>query len=202
MDAEVKSTLLRNEKARQRHPFSLYQTDEERMELVNEFYSQLEKCNVVLISVVIDKKQIIPCSRLANQQELHNKAWELLCERVESFMNERHPKHKAILITDDTDKQKNLQTTRAHVNLYKHGASSGLSLRHIVEMPLFVSSATCVGVQLADLCCYNVYRRFKDDNPDYEFFKRIEPFFYNSDNTDPNKKDGLKVFPSAGEAAR
>ena len=60
VDAEVKSTLLRNEKARQRHPFSLYQTDEERMELVNEFYSQLEKCNVVLISIVIDKKQIIP----------------------------------------------------------------------------------------------------------------------------------------------
>ncbi len=202
VDVEVKSTLLRNEKARRCHPFSLYQTDEERMGLVNEFYSQLEKCNVVLISVVMDKKQIIPGSRLANQQELHNKAWELLCERVESFMKERHPKHKAILITDDTDKQKNLQTTRAHVNLYQNGASSGLSLRHIIEMPMFVSSATCVGVQLADLCCYNVYRRFKDDNPNYEFFKRIEPFFYNSDNTEPNKKDGLKVFPSTGDAAR
>ena len=194
-DAEVKSTLLRNEKARQNHPFSLYQTEDERMGLVNEFYGQLEKSNVVLISVVIDKKCIVPDSKLADQQELHNKAWELLCERVESFMKECHSKHKAILVTDDTDKQKNLQTTRAHVNLYRKGASSGLTLKHIIEMPMFVSSATCVGVQLADLCCY-VYRRFKDNNPNYPFFKRIEPFFYNSRNTAPEKKDGLKVFPS------
>ena len=193
-DAEVKSTLLRNAKARQNHPFSLYQTDEERMELVNEFYSQLEKCNVVLISVVIDKKFIVPDSWMAKQQEMHNKAWELLCERIESFMKEYHPRNKAILVTDDVDKQKNLQTTRAHVNLYRKGASSGLTLRHIIEMPMFVSSATCVGVQLADLCCYNVYRRFKDNNPNYEFFKRIDRFFYNSRNTAPEKKDGLKVF--------
>ena len=200
-DTEVKSTLLRNEKARRTHPFSLYQTDEERMGLVKEFYSQLEKCNVVLVSVVIDKKYIVPDSKMADQQELHNKAWELLCERVESFMKECHPKHKAILVTDDTDKQKNLQTTRAHVNLYRNGASSGLTLKHIIEMPMFVSSATCVGVQLADLCCYNVYRRFKDNNPNYEFFKRIEPYFYNSDNTAPEKKDGLKVFPPSSEFA-
>ncbi len=66
---------------------------------------------------------------------------------------------------------------------------------------MFVSSATCVGVQLADLCCYNVYRRFKDNNPDYAFFKRIEPFFYNSGNTAPEKKDGLKVFPPNSEFA-
>ena len=66
-DAEVKSTLLRNEKARQNHPFSLYQTEDERMGLVNEFYGQLEKNNVVLISVVIDKKCIVPASKLADQ---------------------------------------------------------------------------------------------------------------------------------------
>ena len=200
-DTEVKSTLLRNEKARQNHPFSLYQTDEERLCLVNGFYAQLEKCNAVLISVVIDKKFIMPNSWLANQQELHNKAWELLCERIEAFMKECHPKHKALLVTDDTDKKKNLQTTRAHVTLYRNGASSGLTLRHIIEMPMFVSSATCVGVQLADLCCYNVYRRFKDNNPNYEFFKRIEPFFYNSNNTAPQKKDGLKIFPPNSEFA-
>ena len=200
-DAEVKSTLLRNVKARERHPFSNYQTPEERMELVEEFYSQLKKCHAIIVSVVIDKKYIQPASRLADQQELHNKAWEMLCERIESYMKEFHDKHRAILVTDDTDKQKNLQTTRAHVNLYRNGATSGLILRHIIEMPMFVSSATCVGVQLADLCCYNVYRRFKDNNPEYEFFKRIEPFYYNSSNTVPSKKDGLKVFPSESEFA-
>ena len=110
----------------------------------------------MLISVDIDKKCIQPGSRLADQQELHNNAWKLLCERVESYMKECHPKHKAILVTDDPDKQKDLQTTRVHVNLYRNGASSGLTLKQIIEMPMFVRSATCVGVQLADLCCYNV----------------------------------------------
>ncbi len=200
-DTEVKSTLLRNNKAQERHPFSKWQTSEERMGLVNEFYSQLDKCHAVLISVVMDKKHILPSSRLVEQQALHDKAWELLCERIESYMKECHGKHKAILVTDDTDKQKNLQTTRAHVNLYRNGATSGLSLSHIIEMPMFVNSATCAGVQLADLCCYNVYRRFKFNDPNYDFFKRIEPYFYNSSNTDPQKIDGLKIFPPISEFA-
>ncbi len=201
-DTEVKSTLLRNHKARQTHLFSKYQTDEERLLLVDEFYSQLDKCKAVIISVVIDKKHITPDTKLAEQQELHNKAWELLCERIESFMKECHPKHKAILVTDDTDKQKNLQTTKAHVDLYWNRASSGLQLSHIIEMPMFVSSATCIGVQLADICCYNVYRRFKNNDSTYEFFTKIERYFYNSNNTDPNKLDGLKVFPPGSEFAK
>ena len=200
-DTEVKSTLLRNNKAQERHPFSKLQTTEERKELVDKFYSQLDNCHAVLISVVMDKKHIFPTSRLAEQQALHDKAWEMLCERIESYMKEYHTKHKAILVTDDTDKQKNLQTTRAHVNLYRNGATSGLALSHIIEMPMFVSSATCAGVQLADLCCYNVYRRFKVNDSNYDFFRRIEPYFYNSSNTDPKKKDGLKIFPPESEFA-
>lgn len=195
VDTEVKSTYLRNPKARQAHPFSKLQTEEERLALMELFYRQLEERKAVVISVVIDKKAIHPNSKLADQQALHNKAWELLCERVEFYMTEKHDKHKAILITDDVDKRKNQQTTIAHVELYRAGSTSKQKLRHIIEMPLFTSSATCVGVQLADLCCYNIYRRFKDDNPDYPFFKRIEPFFYNSGNTSQNKLDGLKIHP-------
>lgn len=65
-DAEVKSTLLRNAKARERHPFSHYQTPEERMALVEEFYSQLKKRHAIIVSVVIDKKYIQPEARLAD----------------------------------------------------------------------------------------------------------------------------------------
>lgn len=202
VDAEVKSTYLRNPNARSKHPFSQLQTDVERQTLMELFYVQLQERNAVLISVVIDKKAIRPDSKLACQQELHNKAWELLCERIEFYMKEKHDKHTAILITDDVDKKKNLQTTMAHVELYRSGATSGQMLRHIIEMPLFVSSAMCVGVQLADLCCYNIYRRFKDGNPNYPFFKKIEPFFYNSRNTQQNKLDGLKIYPSNSEFAK
>lgn len=42
----------------------------------------------------------------------------------------------------------------------------------------------------------NAQHRSISHNENYPFFKRIEPFFYNSRNTAPEKKDGLKVFPS------
>lgn len=195
IDAEVKSTYIRNCVAREKHPFSYYQTEAERQSLVDLFYRQLELRRATLVSVVIDKQRIKPKSKLHNQQELHNKAWELLCERIEHFMRECHDKHTAILITDDVSKQKNLQTTIAHVNLYRIGSTAGVKLKHIIEMPLFVSSATCVGVQLADLCAYNVYRRFTANDPDYPFFRKIEPYFYSSGRTPAQKTDGLKVFP-------
>lgn len=63
-------------------------------------------------------------------------------------MKEKHDKHTAMLITDDVDKQKNLQTTIAHIELYRSGATSGQMFHHIIEMPLFTSSATCVGYNL------------------------------------------------------
>ncbi|HIV09699.1 MAG TPA: DUF3800 domain-containing protein [Candidatus Spyradenecus faecavium] len=201
-DAEVKSTYLRNPKERDKHPFSKFQTDTERLKLSSMFYDQLKQCKAVLISAVIDKQAILPNSHLADQKAIHLKAWELLCERIERYMTEAHPKHKAILITDDTGKQRNLQTTTAQITFYERGATSGLHFKHIIEMPLFVRSETCEGVQLADLCCYNVYRRFSQDDPDYPFYKRIAPFFYNSDNTDKEKVDGLKIFPPTSPFAK
>ena len=201
VDTEVKSVYLRNPVARKNHPFSALQTDEERLRLTEQFYAMLTSCKAVIISVVIDKGAVVQGSSLADQGAIHLKAWELLCERIEFYMAEAHPKHKAILITDDTGTNRNRQTTVAQVRFYETGATSGQRFRHIVEMPLFVSSATCVGVQLAELCGYNVYRRFKHSDPDYPFYKRIVPFFYNSANTAKAKLDGLKIFPPNSEYA-
>ncbi|MGE4565612.1 MAG: DUF3800 domain-containing protein [Victivallaceae bacterium] len=198
-DTEVKSTYLRNPNARKNHPFSLFQTDFERKTLSDAFFEQIEEIKAIVIAVVIDKRYID--NRLSSQLELHNKAWELLCERIESFMQEKHDKHKAILITDDTGLQNNLAAAKHQSDLYRRGASSGLRMNHIIEMPLFVSSQTNAGVQLADICAYNIYRRFKDDLPEYDFFVRIRPFIYKSLNTAKGKLDGLKVFPNQSEFA-
>ena len=79
-DAEVKSTYLRNPKERDKHPFSKYQTDDERLAIATMFYEQLELCKAVIISAVIDKQAVLPNSHLADQKAIHLKAWELLCE--------------------------------------------------------------------------------------------------------------------------
>jgi hypothetical protein len=116
-------------------------------------------------------------------------------------MTESHQKHKAILITDDTGMQNNLATAKHQADLYRRGATSGLRMNHIIEMPLFVSSKTNAGIQLADICAYTIYRSYKDGNKNYEFFLRIKPYMYNSANTAKNKLDGLKVFPKKSEFA-
>ena len=42
---------------------------------------------------------------------------------------------------------------------------------------MFVDSQYNNFIQLTDLYAYNVNRAFKDDNPDYLFFKRLLPKF-------------------------
>ena len=43
---------------------------------------------------------------------------------------------------------------------------------------MFVRSELSAGVQLADLCSYNIYRAFKYGDLTYPFFQRIAPFIW------------------------
>ncbi|MFB3816423.1 MAG: DUF3800 domain-containing protein [Candidatus Methylomirabilales bacterium] len=45
-----------------------------------------------------------------------------------------------------------------HAFFQDTGTSSGLWLKHISEMPLFVRSELSNGIQLADLVSYNVWK--------------------------------------------
>ena len=65
-----------------------------------------------------------------------------------------------------------------HFDFQNDGTSSGLWLKHIVEMPMFTRSELSNGIQLADIIAYSIHRAFRDRNPEYEYFKRIEPFIY------------------------
>ena len=55
------------------------------------------------------------------------------------------------------------------------------------------------GVQLADLCCYNVYRAFRSRDFSYPYFAKLLPHIYRSNRTPADKLDGLKVFPDDSE---
>ena len=48
-------------------------------------------------------------------------------------------------------------------------------------------------VQLADLLAYNVYRAFRDEDPDYSYFRTILPKIYRR--RDTGTLAGLKVWP-------
>jgi hypothetical protein len=191
-NCEIKSNWVRIKREREKRPFLKYLTEEEITSLTDAYYKQLEHHKMVVISVVIDKRKL---HGFMDNAKLHRKAWELLCERVESFMAENHHKHKAMMITDDMSLQENKSLAVKHAKMMATETSAGVCFRHLIEMPHFVRSELSEGVQLADLCAYNVYRATGSNEPEYPFFQRIKPYFYNSSNTNGNKIDGLKIFP-------
>lgn len=191
---EVKSSWIRIPKRRAESKFLSSLTNEEIDNLVELYYEKIKDINAVCISVVIDKRKLYDHF---DQTKLHIKAWELLCERIENYMREYHNKHKAIIIADDVSPQENKAVAKSHALFIEKMTSANLPIRRIIEMPLFVRSELSEGVQLADLCAYNVYHSAIYNKPDYKFFKNILPYYYNSNNTDNKKLDGLKIFPDS-----
>jgi len=192
MDCEVKSTLLRNAKERAaRSPFLHALSDDQRTSLAELYYSQLAKHRMHLLSVVIDKRHLHPDT---SSHFLHLKAYEILLERIERLLGERYRKHKAIVVMDDSSRDLNRAVAMKHAQLLHRGGQRIL-FDHIGEYPFFTESSLSHGVQLADLCAYNVYRAFRNEDFSYPYFARLLPHYYNSRNTPANKLDGLKVFP-------
>lgn len=191
-DFEIKSTWIRIPKERSKHPFLSRLTDEEITDLVECYYSRLFDLPMWIFSVIVDKRYI---REYLDREKLHRKSWELLLERIEWFLREFHPKHRGVLVTDDTSRQLNLILAQKHQYLLSEGTSSGMKLNHIVEFPLFVRSELSNGIQLADLCSYNIYRAFKSNNLNYPFFKRIEHKIWRNPYRSSDKIEGLKIFP-------
>ena len=129
-----------------------------------------------------------------DEGKLHRKAWELLLERVEEFLNLDHSRHKGIMVVDDVSKEMNRSLAMKHAFFQQSGTTSGCKLRHIIEMPLFVRSVLSNGIQLADLVSYNIYRAFKSGDLAYPWFRRIAPYLWPGKST-TGIPSGLKIFP-------
>ena len=193
---EVKSVWLRHANLRQAEsPFLAALTPEDLTRLQACYYNQLAEHHMRVFSVVIDKRKLHPN---LDHHKLHQKTYELLLERIENYLAEYHPKHNGVIVMDDTDKTINRGLALKHAYFQRHG-NRNLFFRHILEYPFFTDSKLSNGVQLADLCGYNVYRAFKYQDFEYPFFQNLLPNFYVSHQTADGKLDGLKVFPDNSE---
>lgn len=197
-DAELKSEWLRIPRQREKHPLLSRLTEVEVASLADLFYSQLGYHRMTLFAVVIDKRYL---HAYIDAEKLHRKAYELLVERVEWFMRNEHRRHRAVFVVDDTNRQMNRSLAEKHSHFQREGTSSGQRIGHIVELPMFVESSLSNGVQLADLCAYNVYRVFRDGILGYEYFDRIRAYFYRSP-SDTAGSAGIKVFPPQSPLAQ
>ena len=201
-DCEIKSTWVRVPAEKARRPFLSSLTDEEITALVELYFRQLAYHHMRVFAVIVDKRHLLD---YMDAEKLHRKSWELLLELVERFMQTMHPKHQAVMVTDDVSRQMNRSLAMKHAYFQDQGTTSGLRLAHICEMPMFVRSELSNGVQLADLCAYNIYRAFKEGNLRYPFFEKIagqvwskaEPLRFGG-----QPFPGLTVFPDRSPLVR
>lgn len=111
-------------------------------------------------------------------------------------MAEYHPKHNALMVMDHTSSDLNRAVAMKHAYFQRAG-NQHVEFRHIVEYPFFTASELSNGVQLADLCAYNVYRTFKGRDFEYPYFARMLPHIYRRQAT--TRLDGLKVWPEGSD---
>lgn len=193
---EVKSTWLRVPKEPEAHSQFLHLlSDTQRVRLVGTYYRQILEQKMILFAVVVDKRKL---REHTTQEILHKKAYELLLERIEHYLAEYHPNHQGLIVIDDTQRQLNRAVALKHAFFQREG-NINVRFHHIVEYPFFTESTLSNGIQLADLCGYNVYRAFRNLDFNYSFFEALIPSIYNSKNTYLGKLDGLKVFPDDSE---
>ncbi len=198
-DVEIHSSIIRRESERLNNPFFKHVQMEELEFLLDAYYSAIQAHHMNCFAVIVDKKEL---PDHYDQERLHKKTYEILLERIEQFLENYHPKQKGLIIADNSSKQLNRALAMKQSYLLKNGSSSGVRFKHIVEMPLFVESSLSNGTQLADLCAYNCYHANKYNKPDYFYFQKILPSFYNSPRTRPEKWDGIKIFSEKTDRVR
>jgi hypothetical protein len=193
---EVKSTWLRLPEQRAREsPFLNALVDKDRTRIAEEFYSQLAPMRMHLFSVVVDKRKLFGH---VDHDILFKKAYEILLERIEHYLWEYHPKHQGVIVIDDTGRTTNRSLAMKHAFIQREG-NQVMRFHHVVEYPMFTDSALSNGIQLADLCGYNVYRAFRNKEFSYPYFTKMLDRFYCSHQTPADKLDGLKVWPDDSE---
>lgn len=174
-DCEIKSNWLRQPRERARHEFLRHLTADEIRALSDVFFDRLSDIHARIFSVLVDKRTLSPGT---TRHDIQLRSWERLLELIEQFMRARHHKHQAIMINDDLDRQSNQMLAMSHAELLNSGTKRDTWLRHICEMPMFVRSELSAGVQLADLCSYNIYRAFRDGDLKYPYFRRVAPYIW------------------------
>jgi hypothetical protein len=198
-DAEIKSRLIRRKAARKGNLFWANVSDEDVSNLVKAVYSLLDKFPLELCAVVIDKEYLLD---YFDWEKLHRKSYELLLERIQNIMVERHPKHKALVIADAVGWSENLSLIKKHDYFLHQGTSAGLRLTNVVQSPLFVDSRLSVGIQVSDVFAYSTFHSFAYGDPKYDYFALLLPHLFRSVETAANRVDGLKVFPPESPMSR
>ena len=190
-DCEVKSNWVRipSERAkRSRFLHGLTVADVTR--LTDAYFDQVASRRTVIMASVIDKRLL---DDAMTHEKLHMTAYEFLLECIQHYMRQFHPKHRALIVMDDTSRQLNRAVAMKHASFQRTG-NRNMKFPAIVEYPFFARSELSNGVQLADLLAYNVYRAFKYEDFSYPYFEKVLGNFYRR--RQGTALDGMRVWPT------
>ena len=175
---EVKSNWIRFPKEREKHKYLANLSKDELIQLSCGLMDIIVNNNCTLISTVINKDSLLRHYGI-NKPEPNIFAIQYLLEKISLYMAYNHPDEQAIVIMDKCSDSIEKMLNRTHTLQVEEGYS-WKGIKNIIENIMFVDSQYNNFVQLTDLCAYNVNRAFKDDNPEYLFFKMLLPkFAYN-----------------------
>lgn len=170
---EIKSNWIRIPKEREKRWYLKKLAGEELKELSIGLLDIILNNDVTMIATVINKNNML---KEYGQKAYHPNiyAMELLLERVSLFMNENYSGKQAMIIADKCSNDIESLLNKNHVDhRNNHNGYSWKNLSNIIENLLFVDSKYSNFIQLTDLCAYNIFRAFKDKDPEYEFFRKI-----------------------------
>jgi hypothetical protein len=179
---EIKSNWIRFPQERAKHKHLANLSEEDLKRLSNGLMGIIIDNDCTLLSVVVNKDSLLRHYGL-NKPEINVFAIQYLLERIALFMGYNHPDKQAIVIMDKCSDSIEKMLNKTHTLQVQQGYS-WQNNKNIIENLMFVDSEYNNFIQLTDLCAYNVHRAFKDDNPNYPFFKALLPKFAFS------KKDG------------
>ena len=171
-DCEVKSRWARipGERA-DKSPFLNGLSAEDLKRLTDEFYYQVRLRNIVVMASVMDKRYL---HDHVTHEILHKKAYEFMLERIQHYIREYHPRHRALIVMDDTDKSLNRAVAMKHARFQRAG-NRNMKFPAVVEYPFFTRSELSNGVELADLLPTTFTAPSRGRNSSIRSFGRCSP---------------------------
>lgn len=168
-EIEIRSTVLRSWGTPRAHwPWTLLNASQIHA-LVEEFYALYDDHDLSLFFAVLDK---VAHSRTSpNPAHPYEVTFETLLRSINRFLVKRDEIGLCFL---DEFKGMDRQVISRYTWRRRAGGAYAREIARIVEPPAFVVSRDSQMIALADVAIYNVYRRFRENDPAYPYFVRIQ----------------------------
>ncbi len=166
-DFEIKSNLIR----RLEYPFDESNISLDRLnEFLKKFYNLFDEFDLTILAASMNKKG---CYHVNN---IYGYTYNLLRVRIDKY-KKGEDMGRISLLMDDRQSKLNKELISLDTELKNIGDRYAGRLSDEISLNMR-DSKQYPGIQLADLCAYNISRALQDNDPNYSYFKLIKNYFH------------------------